>query len=150
MTINDKKIIYIIAGMILFALFFGFICRVTVLAAAADPATSTEATTTEQHYTDEELDRMLEIGRQWLADNPVPERASSTDASVDYDVNTYMTYPIDERWIEDDTSINQALDDIYRMILSIRNILLCFFLAFVAYWFDKKLHSIINKLFGGR
>lgn len=149
MTIKDKKIIYIIVGMILFALFFGLICRVTVLA-AADPATSTEATTTEQHYTDEELDRMLEIGRQWLADNPLPERASSTDASIDYDVNTYMTYPIDERWIEDDTSINQALDDIYRMILSIRNILLIFFLAFVAYWFDKKLHSIINKLFGGR
>lgn len=145
---SEKSILLIILFMVVFALSFGFICRLTVLAAPSPE--DTEATTTEDHLSDEELDHILKVSQQYLDKNAdyLAEIASSTDA--DFDTNTYMTYSFDDEWIDNTTSINSALNDIYRMILSIRNILLLFFFGFVIYWFDKKFHSIINKIFGGR
>ena len=148
MSKKDKSVLNIVLFMVAFALCFGLFCRYTVLAAPSDPKQSTEATTTEDHLSDEELEHILKVSQQFLDNNEFPEAATSTDA--DYDIRPYMTYDIDEEWIDNTTSVNSALNDIYRMVLSIRNILLLFFFAFVIYWFDKKLHAIINKLFGGR
>lgn len=148
---KDYAIYFIILGMFVFALVFGLVCRITVLAAPPeDPAASQDSTevTTEDHLSDEELEHILRVSEQWLRNNPVPEVATSTNA--DYDTNTYLTYSYDDELIDSNTSVNSALNDIYRMILSIRNILLLFFFAFCIYWFDKKFHAIINKLFGGR
>lgn len=156
---NDFTIYYIVIAMFLVALFFGLVCRVTVLAAPSmDPAASeTDVTTTEDHLSQEELDHILRVSERFLEKNGLdPDQATPSDAaeeeenSVDYDVNTYLTYSLDDHWIDENTSLNFALDDIYRILLSIRNILLLFFFAFVIYWFDKKFHAIINKLFGGR
>lgn len=155
---NDFTIYYIVLGMFLFALFFGLACRMTVLAASPDAAASeTESTTTEDHLSQEELDHILRVSEKFLEKNGLdPDQATPSDAAeaeettVDYDVNTYLTYPLEEHWIDENTSINSALDDIYRLLLSIRNVLLLFFFAFCIYWFDKKFHAIINKLFGGR
>lgn len=140
---KDKNIIYIVLGMIVFAAVFGLFCRFTVLA-ASDPDQEEE----EQHYTDEELNEILNRSQEWLNNNPVPEVATKSDA--DYDVKPYLTYPLDQEWIDSNTSVNSALNDIYRMVLSIRNVLLLIACLLVAFWFDKKLHAIINKLFGGR
>lgn len=140
---SNRSIFYIVLFLLVFTVCFALVCRYTVLAKDNE-----EVTTTEDHLSDEELDHILRVSEQWLKNNPVPEVASSTNAY--YDINSYMTYPIDEDWIDDTTSVNSALNDIYRMVLSIRNILLCFFLAFVLYMFEKKLHAIINRLFGGR
>lgn len=150
MITRDRKIIYIVVGMILFALFFGIICRVTVLAADApesDPV-STSETTTEDHLSEEELEHILNVSKQFLENNEFPEMATSTDA--DFDTNPYLTFGLDQEWIDKDTSVNSALNDIYRMVLSIRNVLVVIACLLVAFWFDKKLHAIINKLFGGR
>lgn len=150
MITKDKKIIYIIAGMILFALFFGFICRLTVLAADVPEtdSVSTSETTTEDHLSDEELEHILNVSKQFLENNEFPETATSTDA--DFDTKPYLTFGLDQEWIDNSTPVTSALNDIYRMILSIRNLLVVIACLLVAFWFDKKLHSIINKLFGGR
>lgn len=138
---RNFNIIYIILGLFLFAFIFGLICRNTVL------AKELSENTTEDHLTDEELDHILKVSEQWLENHPELVVASPTDP--DYDTSSYMTFSISDNWIDDNTSVNSALNDIYRMILSIRNILLIFFFAVVCFWLDKKLHSIINKLFRG-
>lgn len=142
---GNFNIIYIILGLFLFAFIFGLICRNTVLAKESSEST------TEDHLSDEELDHILRVSQQWLDKNGYSdeELASSTDAGIDFDTSNYFTYDYDQEWIDKDTSVNSALNDIYRMILSIRNILLVFFLAVVVFWLDKKLHAIINKLFRG-
>lgn len=154
---NDFTIYYIILGMFLVALFFGLACRITVLAASPDAAASETESTSEDHLSQEELDHILRVSEKFLEKNGLnSDQATASDAveeeenTVDYDVNTYLTYPLDEHWIDENTTLNSALDDIYRIILSVRNILLLFFFAFIIYWFDKKFHAIINKLFGGR
>ena len=143
---SEKSILLIILFMVVFAVAFGYICRITVLAAPSPEVT--EEATTEDHLSDEELDHILKVSQQFLDKHPelLEEAASPTDA--DFDTSPYMTYGLDEEWIDSTTTINSALNDIYRMILSIRNILLIFFFAFVIYWFEKMLHSIINRLFG--
>lgn len=155
---HDFTIYYIVLAMFLVALFFGLACRITVLAAPSpDPAASETEVTTEDHLSQEELDHILRVSEKFLEKNGLDsDQATPTDAAeeeentVDYDVNTYLTYPLDEHWIDENTSLNSALDDIYRILLSIRNLILLFFFAFCIYWFDKKFHAIINKLFGGR
>lgn len=145
---TNRSLFYIVLFLLVFTVCFGLICRFTVLAKGSDQEVSEEEVTTEDHLSQEELDHILRVSEQWLKNNPVPEVATSTDP--DYDTSSYMTYPLDLEWIDDNTSVNSALNDIYRMLLSIRNILVLFFFGFVIYWFDKKLHAIINRLFGGR
>lgn len=148
---EQRHLIYIVLGMVIFAVLFGLVCRITVLA-ASDPATSTEEVTTEDHLSDEELEHILKVSQQWLDNNPVPELkgiVTASDTDADYDTAPYLTYGLDQEWIDDSTSLSSALNDIYRMVLSIRNILLVFTCIFVIYFFDKKLHSILYKLFGG-
>lgn len=142
---KDKNIIYIVLGMILFAAFFGIFCRFTVLA-AVDPDQEEE----QQHYSDEELNAILDRSHEWLNNNSVPEVATASNTDADFDTNPYLTYGLDQEWIDNTTPVSSALNDIYRMVLSIRNVLIVIAFLLVAFWFDKKLHSIINKLFGGR
>lgn len=151
--IKDRTIYYVVIGMFIFAILFGLVCRITVLAAppeVEDSATSESETTTEDHLSDEELEHILRVSQQFLDNNEFPEVGEASPSDADYDTKTYLTYSYDDEWIDQNTNINSALNDIYRMILSIRNILLLFLFAFCIYWFDKKFHSIINKLFGGK
>lgn len=137
---TDKKLYYIIFGMIVFALVFGFICRITVLANEAEPKTES---TTEDHLSQEELDHILRVSEQWLKNNTVPEVQTATSTDADFDTHAYFTYDLDQEWFDETTPEYKMLDDIYRMILSIRNCIIILIMGLLVVWVHKMVKSII-------
>ncbi len=66
------------------------------------------------------------------------EIATASDAAGDSSGSPDKTLYLSEQYS------GKNIDDIYSMLLSIRNILLLFFFAFVLKWFDGKLKTIFR------
>ena len=164
--------------MILFTVLFGAICRFYVIpsfAKESESSSSTEITeyqispedqeTLDQIFsgnppdlkTPEDTEKLLNATGAWLKANaPDSTETSSEDATTEvatstdaeWDPRPYLTYPLDQRWIEDSDTVQKGLDDIYRMLLSIRNIVLVFFGGCFLVWCHKTLKGVVYRLNG--
>lgn len=156
--IKYKKLFYICYTFALIAFLFGVVFRVTVL---ADQVTSEEQTTeiftseeaeavskllNEGGLSSEDHEKILEAGRRYLEQNQVLV-ATSTDS--DFDTNTYLTYGIGQEWFDSSTPLYQMYNDIYRMILSIRNILLILLCGLIIVFVHSSLKKIISRITKG-
>lgn len=176
LTKEDKRALaFIIGGMVAFALIFGFVCRVYVIPSHAQEieAEDTSETTVYQYTseeqevldhllngedpvleTPEDTERLLNATGAWLRENTSQEEesssetetASSTDA--DWDPRPYLSYPLDQRWIEDSDTVQKGLDDIYRMLLSLRNCALVFMGGLFIVWIHKMIKGVVYRLNG--
>lgn len=154
-----KKLIKYVYIFGLIALFAGVLLRVTVIKAAEnDSDSSTELFTSEEqesidkanHLTDQDHRNILDASQKLLdsfGDIPETKIATSTDAN--YDINTYLTYGIDQEWIDNTTTIQSALNDIYRMVLSIRNLLVVLIGGLIVVFVHNSLKKIIQRLTKG-
>lgn len=91
---------------------------------------------------DEDHTNILNASQKFL-DSIDVELSTNTDA--DFDTNSYLTYGYDYNWIDNNSSIYSALNDIYRMILSIRNLLLVLICGLFIFWVHKSFNIIINR-----
>ena len=151
-----KKLIKYVYIFGLIALFAGVLLRVTVIKAAEnDSDSSTELFTSEEqesidkanHLTDQDHRNILDASQKLLdsfGDIPETKIATSTDAN--YDINTYLTYGIDQEWIDNTTTIQSALNDIYRMVLSIRNLLVVLIGGLIVVFVHNSLKKIIHPI----
>lgn len=152
------RIFYIVYTFALVVFIIGIFFRVTVF---ADQVTSEYQTT--EIFTSEEADavtkllnegglsnedheKILEAGRRYLEQNH-EFIASSTDS--DFDTNTYLTYGIDQEWFDSTTPLYQMYNDIYRMILSIRNILLILICGLIIVFVHASMKKIISRITKG-
>lgn len=154
-----KKLIKFVYFFGLIAMFAGVILRVTVARAAeTETDNSTEVFTSEQqesidkanHLSDQDHRNILDASQKLLdsfGDIPETKRATSSDA--DYDTNTYLTFGIDQEWIDNNTTIQSALNDIYRMILSIRNLLVVLIGGLIVVFVHNSMKKIIQRLTKG-
>lgn len=154
-----KKLIKYVYIFGLIAMFAGVLLRVTVVKAdELETENSTELFTSEQqesidkanHLTDQDHRNILDASQKLLdsfGEIPETNRATSTDA--DYDTNTYLTYGIGEEWIDSSTTIQSALNDIYRMILSIRNLLVVLIGGLIVVFVHNSMKKIIQRLTKG-
>lgn len=152
------RIFYIVYTFALIVFVIGVFFRVTVL---ADQVSSEDQTTelftseesevvtkllNEGGLSDEDHEKILEAGRRYLEQNQ-DLIASSTDS--DFDTNTYLTYGIDQEWFDSTTPLYQMYNDIYRMILSIRNILLILICGLVIVFVHGNMKKIISRITKG-
>lgn len=152
------RIFYIVYTFALVVFIIGVLFRVTVL---ADQVTSEDKTTeiftseeaeavtkllNEGGLSSEDHEKILEAGRRYLEQNQ-DFIASSTDS--DFDTNTYLTYGIDQEWFDSTTPLHQMYNDIYRMILSIRNILLILICGLIIVFVHGSMKKIISRITKG-
>lgn len=154
-----KKLIKFVYLFGLIAMFAGVILRVTIVRAdEIETETSTEVFTSEQqdsidkanHLTDQDHQNILDASQKLLDSfGDIPETKTATPSDADFDTNTYLTYGINEQWIDNTTTVQSALNDIYRMILSIRNLLVLFIGGLVVVFVHNSLKKIIQRLTKG-
>lgn len=157
---NIKKAIKISYVFGLLALLFALWFRVSVVKADTtdnttenlSPFTSEEEKTVQDLLEEgglslEQHEQLLNAGRRFLDENENVLTSTPTDA--DFDTNTYLTYGLDEEWIDSSTTIQSALNDIYRMILSIRNLLVVLIAGLIICWVHKMLKNIIARITKG-
>lgn len=154
-----KKLIKFVYIFGLIAMFAGVILRVTVVKAdETETDSSTEVFTSEQkesidkanHLTDQDHQNILDASQNLLDSfGDIPETKTATPSDADFDTNTYLTYGIDEQWIDNTTTVQSALNDIYRMILSIRNLLVLLIGGLVVVFVHNSLKKIIQRLTKG-
>ena len=104
-----------------------------------------EAIEKANHLTDEEHDRILNASNKFL--NSLDTSLFETSNSSHYDNHFYLSSS--EMIFDSNESDIVILDAIYRMLLSIRNILLLFLCGVICAWFHKMFSRIIQRL-GGR
>lgn len=154
-----KKLIKFVYLFGLIAMFAGVILRVTVIKAAeTETDSSTELFTSEEqesidkanHLTDQDHRNILNASQKLLDSfGDIPEVKTATSTDADYDTNSYLTYGIDEEWIDNTTTIQSALNDIYRMILSIRNLIVLLIGGLVVVFVHNSMKKIIQRLTKG-
>ena len=144
-------------AIFLIMLIVGVLMLLSMFLILSVPVSAKEETTTESiftseeqeaiehanHLTDQEHEDILNASQKFL-DNIDPEMlATSTDA---YDNNFYLSS--DQMVFEQNESLVVIFDAIYRMLISIRNILLLFFFGVICAWFHKMFSRIIQRLAG--
>lgn len=175
---DKRILALVVISMLAFAVVFGLVCRFYILPVYAKEDTTevTSQTTTEFTYTSEEqeildgllqgelpeledpddVDQVLNVTGKWLDINApkntkivgeeLTETASETDA--DWDPTPYLSYSLEDRWIEDSDTVQKGLDDIYRMLLSLRNCVIVFMAGCFLVWAHKSLKGVVYRLNG--
>lgn len=168
---NEKRLLTIIVlGMMLFAVLFGLICRLYIIPSYAKEDDTTELTTYEYTSEQQEIldqvlngekpdintpddtDKLLDATGAWLRANgditteQSTETATETDA--DWDPEPYLSYGLDQRWIDDSDTVQKGMDDIYRILLSIRNLIIVLIGGLMLVWAHKMLKGIVYRLNG--
>lgn len=151
---NNKEhsftILLVVILMIVFSVFAGLLCNTVVKASEVSTEDTTEVFTSEQqesiekanHLTDQDHQNILDASQKLLDSfGDLPDVATSTDA--DFDTHAYFTYGLDQEWFDSSTPEYKMLDDIYRMILSIRNCIVVLIIGLVCVWVHKTVKSII-------
>lgn len=153
-----SRIFYVVYTFALVVFIIGIFFRVTVL---ADQVSSEDQTTeiftseeaeavtkllNEGGLSNEDHEKILGAGRRYLEQN---SQLVATSTDSDFDTNTYLTYGIDQEWFDSSTPLYQMYNDIYRMILSIRNILLILMCGLIIVFVHSSLKKIISRITKG-
>lgn len=147
---NHLHIIVVVLIMVILSAFFGLFCNLIVKAKEGTSEDTTELFTSEEqesidkanHLSDQDHRNILNASQKFLDSlGDLPEVATSTDA--DFDTHAYFTYGLDQEWFDSDTPEYKMFDDIYRMILSIRNCIVVLIIGLVCVWVHKTVKSVI-------
>ena len=151
-----KKLIRICYFMGIIALFLGVFCRVTICKADETTTQSSTEIFTESEeqvvnqllneggLTPEQHEQLLQAGRRFLESNQL---ATSTDAV--YDDSDYLTFDKSYQYFNESVTNNQALSSIYRLLLSIRNLLVMLICGLVIIFVHNSIKKIISRITKG-
>ena len=150
-----KKRLFIVYMFGLVALIVGVFLRVTVVAHADE--TTTELFTSEEEQTVNQLlneggltpdqhQQLLNAGRRFLEENQL---ATSTDALEEFDNHDYLTFSSDYEYIASTDSLLHAFNEMCRLLLSIRNLLLVLICGLVVVFVHSSMKKIIQRLTKG-